>query len=235
MQLDVVRALGTLRDTSALVELTRDGDTIVAVGAVRALMSVAPTHTALIDALDDPRSDVVDAAIMGVVPILARDSVIATPRTAGGLAALDSARVLAHAIIASRLVGKCFSVQWGTFEPSMRFGADSVFSIPPRTIAFLADPSSFPFGRGYAATIAPANGAAYSVHGPGLWSWDEGADSLRAAWTTGFSGVALNAGWSGAELRGTLSTFWDFPRPQQRAAVTLSPVACTSVRTAMDR
>ena len=227
-QLGVVRALAALRDTTALVGLIQERDTIVAAGALRALVGVAPTHPAVAEALDDPRPNVAGVAVLGVVPILFRDSMAVHPRTRGGRAGRDSALAQARSLIASRLVGKCFAVSRGPYRPAMDIGLDSVYGNPPKTIAFLADPSGFPAYREYEARIALANGSPPSV-GVGLWSWDLGADSLRAAWSTGFSGVGLSAGWEGDGLRGTIRPFWDFPRQQQEAEVHLTPVECRSI------
>lgn len=228
-QLDAMRALAALGDTAALATLTTSTDTIVAAGAVGMLASVAPFHPAVAAALDDPRDDVRRSATLGLVPVLYRDPTAVHPRTPGGIAARDSALKEASAITASRLVGKCFAVEWGAYSPALDLGIDSIYQRPPNTIAFLIDQSDFPSTRRYLATIALANGAT-PTFGTGLWSWDTALDSLDAAWTTGFSGVAMTAGWDGAVLRGTLTTFWDFPRERQAAEVTLTPVECTSIK-----
>lgn len=228
-QLDAMRTLAALGDTTALATLTRVRDTIVAAGAVGMLASVAPSHPAVAAALDDSRDDVRRSAILGLVPVLYRDPTAVLPRTPNGVAARDSASRMATSLHASRLVGKCFSVSWGAYSPAMDLGADSVYQSPPKQIAFLVEPSDFPAFTEYLATIALANGAA-PTFGAGLWSWDTALDSLDAAWTTGFSGVSMTAGWDGGALRGTLTTFWDYPRQRQQAEVRLTPVECTSIK-----
>ena len=223
-----IRALAALRDTGALVELIPDPDTTVATLALLALTRVAPEHRAIVDALDDPRPDVVGVAIDGAVPMLYRDSTAVHPHTSAGLAARDSALKVARSLRVSRLVGRCFVLSWGEYTPRMELGADSVYTQPPRTIAFLSGPSDFPAFSGYRAKISLANGAAPSV-GVGMWEWESGVDSLRAAWSTGFSGVGLSAGWDGEVLRGRVHPFWDFPRERQEAEVRLTPVECRSI------
>jgi hypothetical protein len=229
-RLDAIRTLAAMLDTSGLASLVADPDTIVAARAVRELARFSSTHRAVVGALDDPRDEVVHAAILGLVPLLFQDSMAVHPRTPRGLAARDTALKMANVLRASRLVGKCFKVEVGTFSPPIAREEDSVYFRPPRAIAFLAEPSDFPSYEDYLATIALANGAVPTV-GIGSWTWNAGVDSLDAVWSTGFSGLGISAGRDGALLRGTISTFTDvIGGPRFEASVTLLPVTCTSIR-----
>lgn len=61
------------------------------------------------------------------------------------------------------------------------------------------------------------------------WSWWEPAegDSLRIVWSTGFSGIEMMVGRSGADYRGVARNFVDYPIDVSTASVTLDRITCS--------
>ena len=227
---DGIRALEAFRDTSGLRALLHDRDTIVVEYAVRSLATVAPGDSALIAAIDDPRPALRGVLIMAFVPITLDGADRIHPASASGRLVLDSARAIAAALSSSGLIGHCYDVRWGPLDPARDFGVDSVYSQPPRTIAFQAGPSFWSAAGDFSAMVVPANGASDRVHPFGSWTWDQKTGALTARWSTGFSGVGLTATQSGDSLIGELHPFWDFPRDRQIAKVILTPTVCRAIR-----
>jgi hypothetical protein len=119
--------------------------------------------------------------------------------------------------------GQCYEVKLGPWAPPLALGADTAFTIPPHRFSVDAAADSA-LGRGAYAVRALA-GAAGPVHSRGRWAVVR-ADSVEVLFTTGFSGVVLHIHRDGAVWRGSASTFWDFPRPEQTALVSLASTAC---------
>jgi hypothetical protein len=61
------------------------------------------------------------------------------------------------------------------------------------------------------------------------WSWWEPfeGDSIRLVWSTGFSGIQMALGRSGADYRGVARNFLDFPIDESTAPVTLDRFPCS--------
>lgn len=61
------------------------------------------------------------------------------------------------------------------------------------------------------------------------WSWWEPVegDSIHIIWSTGFSGIEMRLGPSGADYRGTAQNFLDYTIEQSTATVTLDRFTCS--------
>ncbi len=106
----------------------------------------------------------------------------------------------------------------------MDLGEDTIFSTPPSRIEVLPTKGAKGFeSRGW--RVVPAPGTTRSVHGFAYLTPLK-ADSVRIAWSTGFSGLTLRLAIKGDSLGGQAETFWDFDRPHQTANATLTRVAC---------
>jgi hypothetical protein len=119
--------------------------------------------------------------------------------------------------------GHCYEVQLGPWAPQLALGADTAFSVPPRRFHVDARPDSTLGRTAYPVRALP--GAGGPVHSRGQWSVVR-PDSVRVVFTTGFSGVVLQLSQDGTTWVGVASTFWDFPRQEQNAPVTLVPTGC---------
>lgn len=218
-----VFVLGTLGDTAGVRGYLSDPDTSVAERAIFALAILSPYDHSLGSVLDDPRLVVrargIDAS---AVALTAGRTLDPLPRTAVGLAALDSARVIARWMDTAGVIGRCFRVDRSAFKPEADMGLDSVFMVPPRMLRFLGRPNLFPSGWMVVAT----NGAGPGPYPVGGWGWDERSRRLNVTWTDGLSGRSMSLHRDGDGWRGKLRPFWDFPRRPQVAKVTLTPVPC---------
>jgi hypothetical protein len=66
---------------------------------------------------------------------------------------------------------------------------------------------------------------------PGTAKWVRVApDSLRLTFSNGFTGVVMELGWHGVELRGTGTIYYDFirPGPKPQVRILARREACSS-------
>jgi hypothetical protein len=123
-----------------------------------------------------------------------------------------------------RGVGGCWAVRLGSWDPPMSIGADTVYSTPPLRIEVQEAKGTEAFeSRGW--RVRPAPGTKPSVH-RFAYLMPLTADSVRIAWTTGFSGVTMRLAMRVDTLTGRAETFWDFGRPTQSADAVLTRIAC---------
>jgi hypothetical protein len=111
----------------------------------------------------------------------------------------------------------------------MELGADENFSTPPTRVRLgkghVRQPKST---QGKWRALEPAPGAKPSIHSYSHWNFlDTGEISLL--WSTGFSGLTMVVSIQGEQLIGTAETFWDFPRPKQKAKVQLRKISCNEL------
>ena len=121
-------------------------------------------------------------------------------------------------------VAGCWAVSLGLWQPRMNLGEDTIYSTPPSRIEIVPTKGTEGFERrGW--RVVPAPGTNRSVH-RFAYMMPLTTDSVRIAWTTGFSGLTMRLEVKGDSLRGKAQTFWDFDRAHQTADATLTRVAC---------
>jgi len=145
-----------------------------------------------------------------------------------GLASLMLALSLSSCLRAQdslvQAVAGCWAVSMAPWRPKMAIDADSIYSTPPARIELQTSRGTRMFeDRGW--LVRPAPGVAPSIHGFAYFQ-PLGGDSIRIAWSTGFSGLTMRLVARQDTLRGTAQTFWDFGRRPQTADVLLVRVPC---------
>jgi hypothetical protein len=118
----------------------------------------------------------------------------------------------------------CYELTVSAWQPALKLGEDSEFVTPPHRIQLFAERRSQGFeSEGY--IVKPAPGVAPSIHRGSYWS-PKDSRSIEIVWTTGFSGLVMALKIEGTDLQGQAQTFWDFPRPRQKADVVAHKVEC---------
>lgn len=140
-----------------------------------------------------------------------------------GVLVLTAASARASQIPDSIRPGSCWDIQMGPWRPNRELGADSLEVAPPSRIRLDTARADELEGAGYALSVP--SGATPSKHRFVSWR-PTGRDRIGVSWSTGFSGLTMDLRVTPRHLQGQAETFWDFPRPIQRAEVRADEVRC---------
>lgn len=126
-----------------------------------------------------------------------------------------------QAASAAPVYRRCYNLRVGAWLPPLALGADSVFLAVPQSVQFSPSPYDAPWAGAVSMRVEPL--------GSGRWgsgAWSSRGDTVTVLWSTGLSGVSGELIARQDTLRGSLTTFWDFGREQQRAPVTAVHIPC---------
>ena len=136
---------------------------------------------------------------------------------------LTAASARASQIPDSIRPGSCWDIQIGPWQPNRELGGDSLEVAPPSRVRLDTTRADELEGAGYALSVP--SGAIPSKHRFASWR-PMGRDHITLSWSTGFSGLTMDLRVTPRHLQGQAETFWDFPRPIQRAEVSADEVGC---------
>jgi hypothetical protein len=126
-------------------------------------------------------------------------------------------------------VAGCYDTHLGTWAPSLAIGGDIVYMTPPARVRLW---SQFSPERRWdsAYAVTPIGSLESRAHKFGIYRVVN-RDSIEVTFSNGLSGVTLALGARHDSLVGVATSFWDFPRPSQSAAVLLVKRPCPSPET----
>jgi hypothetical protein len=154
----------------------------------------------------------------GAVYILAVATMIALLLVSGGLAqeANQTSRIAA--------IAGCYAIELGPWLPDMgqNRSNDGIFLIPPDEITLTTTSHG---DRSTHYVVRPALRVTPSVHKVMLWSATP-PDTVEVIFSNGFSGFTVSVVPRGDILVGQAVSFWDFPRPSQKASAVLRRMSC---------
>ena len=122
-------------------------------------------------------------------------------------------------------VSGCYQLQIGAWQPALKLDRDVEFITPPDRVNLKLDAAEHSW-RKVGLLVRQAPGSRGSIHTSGEWSVSKNV-RVEILWSTGFSGLTMELANAPGGLHGSAKTFWDFPRPTQRATVEAKRVSCS--------
>lgn len=116
-----------------------------------------------------------------------------------------------------------YKVELGPWTPSLNWGNENVLITPPPKIQLTGESFSSSILEQRAYTVTSPDhpvGSEYSY-----WNWID-PQTIEITWTEGYGGLHMRLKPDGADLKGVVSTFWEFRRMTQRAPVRLVWLPC---------